>query len=59
MPFVEVHWFEGRTPEQKAAIAERITEALIEEAGVQRDHCWVKFSDSSKDDFIIAEAEER
>ena len=53
MPFVEVHWFEGRSDEQKAKIAERISEALVEEAGVAPDHCWVKFADSAKTDFII------
>lgn len=56
MPFVEVHWFEGRSDEQKAAIAKRIEEALIEEAGVVPEHCWVKFSDSKKPDFIIGES---
>ena len=45
MPFVEVHWFEGRSDEQKAKIAKRIEAALIEEAGVVPEHCWVKFCD--------------
>ena len=48
MPFVEVHWFEGRSDEQKAEIAKRIEAALIEVAGVVPEHCWVKFSDSAK-----------
>ena len=42
MPFVEVHWYEGRSDEQKAEIA-----------GVTPDHCWIKFSDSAKADFLI------
>jgi phenylpyruvate tautomerase PptA (4-oxalocrotonate tautomerase family) len=50
MPFVHVHWFEGRSDEQKAEIAKR-----IEDAGAAPEHCWVKFSDSSKTDFIIGE----
>ena len=53
MPFVEVHWYEGRSDEQKAEIAKRIEQALIEVAGVPPDHCWIKFSDSSKTDFLI------
>ena len=53
MPFVEVHWFEGRSDEQKKEIAERIERALIEVAGVSPDQCWIKFSDSSKTDFLI------
>jgi hypothetical protein len=28
---------------------------LIEVAGVPPEHCWVKFSDSAKSDFIIGE----
>ena len=58
MPFVHVHWFEGRTDEQKAEIAKRIESALIEVAGATPEHCWVKFSDSSKSDFIIGESGE-
>jgi len=56
MPFVQVHWYEGRSDEQKAEIARRIEAALTEVAGVSPDHCWVKFSDSKKADFIIGEA---
>ena len=55
MPFVHVHWYGGRSDEQKAEIARRIEAALIEVAGVAPDHCWVKFDDSSKADFIIGE----
>jgi 4-oxalocrotonate tautomerase len=55
MPFVHIDWYEGRTPEQKAEIANRIEAALIEVAGVRPEHCWVKFSDSKKTDFIIGE----
>jgi phenylpyruvate tautomerase PptA (4-oxalocrotonate tautomerase family) len=58
MPFVHVHWYEGRTAEQKAEIASRIEAALIDVAGVAPDHCWVKFDDSSKTDFIIGEKPE-
>ncbi|HTT95096.1 MAG TPA: tautomerase family protein [Solirubrobacterales bacterium] len=53
MPFVEVHWYEGRSDEQKAEIAKRIEQALVEVAGVTPDHCWIKFSDSAKTDFLI------
>jgi len=58
MPFVHVHWFEGRSDAQKAEIAKRIEEALGEVAGVPPEHCWVKFSDSAKSDLIIGEPSE-
>jgi phenylpyruvate tautomerase PptA (4-oxalocrotonate tautomerase family) len=53
MPFVEVHWYEGRSDEQKAEIAKRIQQALEDVAGVSPDHCWIKFADSAKSDFLI------
>jgi phenylpyruvate tautomerase PptA (4-oxalocrotonate tautomerase family) len=53
MPFVEVHWFEGRSDAQKAEIAKRIEQALVEVAGVPPEQCWIKFSDSAKTDFLI------
>jgi 4-oxalocrotonate tautomerase len=53
VPFVEVHWYEGRSDEQKAEIAKRIEQALVEVADVTPDHCWIKFSDSAKTDFLI------
>lgn len=55
MPFVNVHWYEGRTDEQKAEIAKRIEDALVEVAGVAPEHCWVKFEDTKKTDLIIPE----
>lgn len=57
MPFVHIHWYEGRTDEQKAELAKRIEAALIEVAGVPPEHCWVKFSDSKRSDFVIGEPE--
>jgi phenylpyruvate tautomerase PptA (4-oxalocrotonate tautomerase family) len=57
MPFVEVHWYEGRSDEQKLEIAKRIEAALVEVAGVSPDHCWIKFADSAKTDFLIAPGE--
>jgi len=58
MPFVEVHWYEGRSDEQKAEIAKRIEAALGDVAGVPPEHCWVKFSDTKKTDLIIGEPED-
>jgi 4-oxalocrotonate tautomerase family enzyme len=57
MPFIHIHWFEGRSDEQKAEIAKRIEEAMVEIAGTPPDHVWVKFDDSPKTDFIIGEPE--
>ena len=40
MPYVHVHWFEGRSNEQKAEVAKRITEAMEEVASVPPDQDW-------------------
>ena len=45
MPFIKVQWVAGRTREQKAQLAEKITEAFIEIAKVSRDHVWIAFED--------------
>ena len=43
------------TREGEVEIAKRIEEALVEVAGAPRDHCWVSFADSEKNDFVIPE----
>lgn len=55
MPFIHIHWFEGRSDDQKAEIAKHIEDAMVEVAGIPPDHVWVKFDDSPKSDFIIGE----
>lgn len=36
MPFVQITMLAGRTAEQKRKIAERVTDALVDKAGVRR-----------------------
>jgi len=45
MPHVQITWVEGRTPEQKRKIAERITVALIEDGRAKRENIHVAFVD--------------
>jgi 4-oxalocrotonate tautomerase len=54
VPFVTIEWFEGRSAEQKRAIAERLTEVLSEEGGMPRDQVWIRFVDAKKSDWSIA-----
>lgn len=37
MPIVQITMAEGRTPEQKKAVAERVTEVLVQELRVPAD----------------------
>jgi 4-oxalocrotonate tautomerase len=45
MPFVEVHWFSGRSEEQKAEVAKRITDAMVEVGKAKREDVWILFDD--------------
>jgi len=53
VPYVHVHWFEGRTPEQKAELAKRITEAMEDVASIPADQVWVRFDDASRADWAM------
>jgi 4-oxalocrotonate tautomerase len=45
MPHVQITWVEGRTPEQKRKIAERVTQVLIEDGRAKRENIHVVFHD--------------
>jgi 4-oxalocrotonate tautomerase len=51
MPLVTVHMLEGRTLDQKRRLVERITDALIEEAGARPEMIQVRFLEVSKQDW--------
>jgi 4-oxalocrotonate tautomerase len=51
MPLVTVHLLEGRTLDQKRRLVERITDALIEEAGARPEMIQVRFLEVSKQDW--------
>jgi 4-oxalocrotonate tautomerase len=51
MPLVQVTMLQGRTVEQKRKIAERITDALVEEAGARREAIVVTFVELSKESY--------
>lgn len=54
MPHVQVSWVEGRTPEQKRRLAERITAALVEEGRARRENIHVTFVDVPATDYAEA-----
>jgi len=51
MPYVQVTWVAGRTPEQKRTLAERVTEALIEVGRAKRENIQVTFVDLPATDY--------
>ncbi len=53
MPFVQIHWLEGRDDEQKAEIARRVTEAMVETGKAKAEDVWVKFEDGALADWYF------
>jgi 4-oxalocrotonate tautomerase len=51
MPHVQITWVEGRTNEQKRKLAERITQALIEDGRALRENIHVTFVDLPPTDY--------
>ena len=54
MPHVQITWVAGRTPEQKRKLAERITQALVEEGRAKRENIHVSFVDVPPTDYAEA-----
>ena len=48
MPLVTVQMYEGRTVEQKKALVEEITKAVVKTTGTTEDHVWVIINDVPK-----------
>jgi 4-oxalocrotonate tautomerase len=51
MPLVQVTMLAGRTTEQKRKLAQRITDALVEEAGSRREAIVVAFHEVTKESY--------
>ena len=53
MPIVTIEWYEGRSPEQKKEMAEKLTDLLVDVGKTQREHVWIRFVDSPKTEWAI------
>jgi 4-oxalocrotonate tautomerase len=53
MPIVTIEWYDGRTPEQKKEIAEKLTDLLVDVGKTQKEHVWIRYVDSPKSDWAI------
>jgi 4-oxalocrotonate tautomerase len=51
MPFVRIQSKEGRTPEQKEALAKAIIESMIDQGYANKEAISVIFEDMAKEDF--------
>jgi len=51
MPLVQVTMLQGRTADQKRKLAQRITDAMAEEAGARREAIVVTFLEVSRESY--------
>lgn len=54
MPHVQITWVEGRSPDEKRKIAERVTQALVEDGRAKRENIHVAFLDVPATDYAEA-----
>ncbi len=53
MPVITVEWLDGRTPQQKAQLADVVTNAFVEIAKVSKDQVWIVFRDVKRADWAM------
>jgi 4-oxalocrotonate tautomerase len=53
MPVVTIEWYEGRSPEQKKELAEKLTDLMVDVGKTERDHVWIRFVDSPKSEWAM------
>ena len=54
MPFAQIYILEGRTDEQKRAVIEKVTQALVDAMGAPKENVRVLIHDVPKENWGIA-----
>jgi 4-oxalocrotonate tautomerase len=54
MPVVRVAWFEGKTAQQKKAVAADVTDSIARHTGTAAEYVYVIFEDVSPADWAAA-----
>ncbi|KAB2491562.1 2-hydroxymuconate tautomerase [Priestia endophytica] len=54
MPYVTVKMLEGRTDDQKRALVEKVTEAVVETTGASKEKVAVIIEEMSKNNYGVA-----
>ncbi|MEN9887658.1 MAG: hypothetical protein RL758_2236 [Pseudomonadota bacterium] len=54
MPFVQIYMIEGRTEDQKRAVIEKVTQAMVEAVDAPRENVRVWIHDMPKENWGIA-----
>ncbi|WP_067842348.1 2-hydroxymuconate tautomerase [Amphibacillus sediminis] len=53
MPYVTIKMLEGRTEEQKRALVERVTEAVVETTGASKEKVVVFIEDMQRNHYAV------
>jgi len=53
MPIIEMHLMEGRTVEQKRAVAQAVTEAVTRSLGVRQDSVRILITEHGDEEFFV------
>ncbi|ENO84465.1 2-hydroxymuconate tautomerase [Thauera linaloolentis] len=56
MPFAQIYMIEGRSEEQKRAVIEKVTQALVDAVGAPKENVRVWIHDVPKENWGIAGA---
>jgi len=54
MPFAQIYMIEGRTTEQKQAVIEKVTQALVDAVGAPKENVRVWIHEMPKENWGIA-----
>ena len=54
MPVITIEWLEGRTSQQKAQLADALTNAFVDIAQVKKEQVWIVFRDVKRSDWAMA-----
>lgn len=54
MPIVHIHLLEGRSVEQKRALAQQVTDAVVNSVGTTADQVKIILSDMKHEDYAVA-----
>ncbi|ABO68691.1 MULTISPECIES: 2-hydroxymuconate tautomerase [Geobacillus] len=54
MPYVTIKMLAGRTDEQKKALVEKVTDAVVETTGAKKENVVVFIEEMTKDHYAVA-----
>ncbi|MBD8004417.1 4-oxalocrotonate tautomerase [Bacillus sp. Sa1BUA2] len=54
MPIITVKMFEGRTDDQKKALVEKVTDAVVETTGASKEAVTIVIEEMTKNNYAVA-----